>query len=59
MLILYIINEVNAAMAKLVDAGDSKSPGANHAGSSPASGTNIISNNLFGRFFYFIPKLKV
>lgn len=46
-------------MAKLVDAGDSKSPGANHAGSSPASGTNIISNNLFGRFFYFIPKLKV
>ena len=51
---LYIINRANAAMAKLVDAGDSKSPGANHAGSSPASGTNIICKPASFRGFFVL-----
>ena len=39
-------------MAELVDANDSKSFGANHAGSSPALGTIYINKALIGLLLY-------
>lgn len=47
-----------ARVVELVDAGDSKSPAARRAGSSPASGTSLISIDLNRGLFLRLKIIK-